>query len=570
MQRNLDELEHVSYDIIVIGGGFFGAFAAWDASLRGLSVCLLERGDFCAETSANSYKLIHGGIRYLQHGDLPRVLRSSRERAAFLRIAPHLVKPVPILIPTYGLGKRGKLLLRAGFAAYDALTWRRNRRIPDPARQIPRSRSVSREEALREFPELDKEGLTGGVVFADGQMQNPPRLALAALRAAAENGARLANRVEVTELIREGNEIRGVRGRDLLSGTPLAVTGSVVLNAAGPWGGALLRSALGFDLGERAPAFSRDVGLVVRRRLESPLGLACPTSTRDADALVDRGGRHLFFLPWRGYNLVGVWHGRFDGPPETVDLSDGELQEFLAEANAAYRGLNLTPDDVLTIHTGLIVYNDDEGGEGHRFGRRSTLIDHSAEDGIRGLVTIMGERATMARAAAQEALDLAQRQLGTRIHNAGTDRTPVFGGDFTTFEELVSEISERVGGQGLRRALARRYGTGYREVLRLAEEDPRLARPVGDANVLAAEVPHAVRKEMALSLEDVIFRRTDLGIGARPSSAQLTVCAGLMAEELGWGSARVEEEVERVETLLRRRGTYGDAGSSTHTLRART
>lgn len=168
MRRSVPTLADRKYDLVVIGGGILGACAAWDAVLRGLSVVLVEAHDFCSGTSANSYKIVHGGIRYLQHGDIARLRASCRERSALLRIAPHLVQPLPIVVPTYGYGKRGKSFLGAGMFLYDALTLDRNHGIADRAGRIPRTRLLSRMDVMEQFPGLPKKGLTGGTLFWDG------------------------------------------------------------------------------------------------------------------------------------------------------------------------------------------------------------------------------------------------------------------------------------------------------------------------------------------------------------------------------------------------------------------
>ena len=200
----LTENEH---DLVVVGGGIFGICVAWDAALRGLSVALVEQTDFAHAASANCFKIIHGGIRYIQHGDLYRIRESSHERSAWLRIAPHLVSPLPIAIPAYGNGFRGKALLRAGMGLYDLITWDRNQGIDDPGQRIPASYSISRQECLDRFPGLDSTGLTGAMIFHDGQMYSAPRLALSCLKSAVEAGAVAANYVEGIGLARHGNRV---------------------------------------------------------------------------------------------------------------------------------------------------------------------------------------------------------------------------------------------------------------------------------------------------------------------------------------------------------------------------
>ncbi len=189
MKRDTLALTNYEYDLIIVGGGFFGVCAAWEAASRGFSVALIEKGDFCQATSANHYKFVHGGIRYLQHADLSRVRESCRERSVLLRIAPHLVRPIPIVIPTYGHGTKGKVFLRAGFAIYDLLTSDRNIGLSDPGQQVPNGKFISRKEVLERFPGLSRQGLTGGAILHEGQYYNPPRLAISFLQSAVEAGA---------------------------------------------------------------------------------------------------------------------------------------------------------------------------------------------------------------------------------------------------------------------------------------------------------------------------------------------------------------------------------------------
>ena len=322
MDRRIEKLTGRTHDVLVVGGGAFGASAIWEAASRGLTAALVEKGDFCAATSAHHFKMVHGGIRYLQHGDVARVRESSHERSALLRIAPHLVKPLPILIPTYGSGLRGRPFLGAGMLAYDLLTCDRNRDL-QKARRIPLGRFVSRQAVLNHFPGIEPSGLTGGAVFCDGQMYNPPRLALSFIKSAAERGALVANYLEVTDFIRSGNRVNGVKARDVLTGAHLKIHAKQVLNTSGPWAHRLLKSSLGLTV-KPAPTFSRDLAFVINRRFPSSMGLALASQTKDADSILDRGGRHLFAVPWRGYTLIGVWHKVMDCTPEEVAVSPDE------------------------------------------------------------------------------------------------------------------------------------------------------------------------------------------------------------------------------------------------------
>ena len=227
--------------------------------MRGLSVAIVDKGDFSHATSANHFKMVHGGIRYLQHGDVVRIRESSRERSALLRMAPHLVKPLPIVIPTYGHGMKGKAVLGTGMLIYDWLTTDRNRGL-QKNRQIPRHKFLRPSEVLALFPGIRREGLTGAMVFCDGQMYNPPRVAISFLRGAVQRGADAANYVEATGFFRNGARILGIQVRDILQNHSFEIRGQCILNATGPWAHRLLETGLNLRFSHR-PTFSRGFSL---------------------------------------------------------------------------------------------------------------------------------------------------------------------------------------------------------------------------------------------------------------------------------------------------------------------
>ena len=547
LRRDLSSLTEREFDLVVIGGGIFGACAARDAARRGLSVALLERGDFSGATSAQSFKMVHGGLRYLQHADLRRVRQSSADRHTLLRDAPHLVRPLPIVVPTYGHGMRGKEALRAAMAVYDALTFDRNFSISDPRRRIPRGRCLSRAEVLERYPGLPEKDLTGAGVFSDGQMINPPRLVLAFVRSAADAGAVVANYVEAGRLVVRDGRLSGVAARDLLGGKELLVRGRVTLNTAGPYAEGLLAEA-GLPLADRTP-WSRDAYFVVDRPLvPGTEALALPARTSDPDAVLSRGARHLFLVPWHGATLVGVWHAVYEGYPDGYTVGQSELQEFIDEINAAYGGLDLTLDDISLWNAGLIPFGEnDPTSPDLRFGHRSRLIDHAAEHGVEGLVTLIGVRFTTGPSDAARAVGLALAKLGRGAPPPSP--APVHGGDVPDVDGHVAGLLARgpaAAPAAALRALAHNHGSTADRVVALARERPDLARTIADTDVLRAEAVHAVREEMAMTLGDVVFRRTDLGTARHPGSAALEECLGLVAGEAGWDEERRRREIKAV------------------------
>jgi glycerol-3-phosphate dehydrogenase len=551
MQRDLRRLSKETYDLLVIGGGAFGAAAAWDGALRGLSVALIERSDFGGGASAECFKMVHGGIRYLQHGDVRRLRASCHERSALLRIAPHLVSPLPIVIPTYGHGRQGKALLAAGMWVYDGLTFGKNARIGDPQRRIARPKLLSRRETLTLFPELESRSLTGGAVFEDGQMYNTARLVLAFVRSAARRGAHVANYLEATAFLWDGDRICGVRARDRLKGDELEIRARLVLNAAGPWADYLLEDPR-FG-GHQRGHFSRDACFIVDRRPSSRYALAVPGATRDSDALVSRSARHLFAVPWRDRLLIGVWHRLFPARPDAAEVEEAELAAWIAEINAAYPPLRLKREDVLYAHCGLVPFGDETSSSGElSFGKESRLLDHRVQ-GVQGLVTIIGIRYTTARGDAGRALDLLLEQHPNAPPRPATERTALVGGDIEDTEALLRRARVEAAGLAVAsvESWVRNYGTEYRALLERARAPGEAARLGAGATVLA-EVSHAVSEEMALRLEDVVLRRTDLGSGEHPGRAALEAAAARMRALLGWSEDREREELAATEEILAR------------------
>jgi len=547
MQRNTAALADGTFDLLVIGGGAFGAAAARDAAMRGLKVAMVERSDFGAGASAECFKMVHGGIRYIQHLDVRRVRSSARERGAFLRIAPHLVTPLPIAIPTYGYGRSGKFFLGAGMYLYDLMTFDRNHDIPDRTRQIPFSRFLSRQDVLNHFPDVAAKSLTGAAVFDDGQMYNPPRLVLAFVKTAVELGAVVCNYAEATGFLREGQRVIGARVRDRLTGDEFDVRAKLTLNAAGPGAEYLLEGRSEFGSWKRGH-FSRDAYFVVDRKPTSQYALAVQGQTRDKDAVLGRAARHLFVVPWRQHTLIGVWHRLFPQHPDKAYIEEEELAAWLQEINDSYPSLALKRDDVIYANCGLVPFGNDDTnttpGE-MSFGHESRYVDHRKTHGIEGLVTLIGIRYTTARGDASRALDMLLSQLPNAPRDQGTDSVPLAGGKIDNFAAF-SAAAEKLRPAQVRasswQALLRNHGTQYTQVLQHIDGDG--AACIADSDTLVAEVAHAVANEMAMKLDDVVLRRTDLGSGNHPGERIVTAAAACMQKFLKWDDRKRDAEAQ--------------------------
>ncbi len=562
VRRDIAALSERDFDLVVIGGGIYGISVAWDATLRGLSVALLERADFVNATSANSFRIVHGGIRYLQHADVARVRESSHERRTLLRVAPHLVEPLPIVIPTYGHGIQGRSAMAAGFRLYDALTFDRNRGIGDPSRRIPGGRLLPPADVLELFPSVERDGLTGGALFHDGQMYNPTRLGFSFLRSAVERGAVAANYAEVLDLLSTGDRVYGVRARDNLTGDTFEVRGKVVVNAAGPWSETLLADQrLGL---KPAGTYSRDACFIVRRRPPHRFGLAVPGQTRDPDAIVSRKARHLFVVPWRDVTLIGVWHVVHGAAPDDFTVTADDLEEFIDEINGSHPALDLSADDVAMWNAGLVLFGENvPGARDLSYGKRSRVVDHGKTHGVEGLITSIGVRWTTARSVADRVVRLACRKMGREPGSSGTDSTPTFGGSIDHMPEFMSALARNpppalaAAGTDVLERLGRNYGSEVDRIARYAESVPDGGDRLGRSDVLRAEVSHAVREEAAVRLGDVVFRRTDLGTAGDPGPNAIAECCDLMASELGWDDDRRGLELAIVRRVLTERAGPG-------------
>ncbi|MDP1571259.1 MAG: FAD-dependent oxidoreductase [Vicinamibacterales bacterium] len=543
MVRDLRLLADTTFDVLVVGAGIYGAAAAWDAAQRGLSVAVIDRGDFGSGTSFNNLKTVHGGLRSLQSLNFRQMRLFIRERRALARLVPHLVRPLPFIVPTYRDPRRSSLLMRLALAINDAVSRDRHEGIADPSRHLPPGAIVSREECLQLSPAVDPGGVTGGAVWYDYQMHNTDRVTLAFLLSATDAGAVGANYLEATGFLTDAGRVTGVAAVDRLGGGTLDIRARVVLNAAGPWAGALLASLPDGGPPTPAPRLSLAMNLVTR-----PVA-----RTHACGGIAD--GRFLFLVPWRDVSILGTSHEAHDGGPDALEVTRWDLEALLADARKAFPHANLTAADVRLIHRGLLPMVS--GHEHHvRLLRESAVIDHRRTK-LAGLVSMFGVRYTTARKTAADAVDAVFAQLGAATPPpCRTAELPLVGGaigHYGNFERAV--LLRAVPGmpaEALGR-LAGSYGTAYDAVLQIVRDRPELAAPLGRrCQVTGAEILHAARGEMAMKLGDAVLRRTEAGSAGHPGTDALEAAAAIMAPERGWDEWQARNEVAEVEGWYQR------------------
>lgn len=541
MRRDLATLTSRTFDLLVIGGGIYGAIAAWDATLRGLRVGLIDRADFGGGTSFNSAKTLHGGVRALQSGNVAALRRFVRERRALCRIVPHLVRPLPFVVPTYRGITRNRRLLRLYFAINDLLARDRNDGVP-VSRQLPPSRLLSRNECLDLNPLIDPDGVTGGMEWFDHQMHNSDRVHFSFIASAVEDGAIAANYVEARAGLTRGNTVEGVCASDRLTGEPLEIRAHIVLNAAGPWAPELVRRLASCERGRLDGRLSKAMNFVIASPLRGSHAVAGPAA-----------GRFLFIAPWREFAIAGTSYDSYDGTANGLTLDRNEIERFIETLREAFPGLSLELGDLRLVHRGLLPVSPN--GDGVRRRTISEIVDHR-HDGLHGLISMLGVRYTTARDTAERAVDLAVRQLQRVAAPCRTADTPLLGGDIPAdVDDFMTEVTRPGDGPippETRKRLACTYGTRHRQVLgMLTSSKADRVRLGSTCAVTAGEIRYAVREEMAVRLADALLRRTEAGSAGYPGEDAVFSAAGIMAAALDWTQERIDTEIADVRRAYR-------------------
>jgi len=569
----LRTLAEERFDVVVVGGGITGAGVAFDAASRGYSVALIERSDYAAGTSSRSSKLVHGGLRYLQNFDLGLVREALLERRLMVKLAPHLVKPLPLVVAAFGRSRPDRLV-GVGLNLYDVMAVepvrlrgrrQRGRRAAQAVLAAPaeteaewspsRHRLIDGEEVLRLLPALAGRKPSGGYLFYDCQTDDV-RLVLTVLAEAERFGAICANRLEAVGLLEEGGRARGVVARDLEGGETVEIRAANVVNATGVWADRLRPSEL------------RDEAELPRIRPSRGTHIVFPAAVLPllGGAIVPAAGnRTIFALPWLGATLIGTTDNDYEGPLDHVAPEISEI-DYLLEATNEFFATSLGPEEIAGCYAGVrpLISSADA--------KRSVDISRKAElyETSSGMLTITGGKLTTWRRMAKQTVDRLVEREG-RYAPCRTHEIPLGRPVNPRSLPKVPGVAEASYSH-----LACRYGRTAREVLRLVKERPELGEPIlpGHPDILA-EAVYAVRCEQASALADLLLRRTRLGLldartlldggeGANlkgplrrrraPGRAALRRLAEVAGRELGWSRRRREQEIARFYAEARAEG----------------
>ena len=529
------------YDIIIIGGGIYGATLLWEATLNNLSAILVEKNDFCSATSANSLKIIHGGLRYLQNFDLKRIRESSRELQVFINILPNLIHALPCVIPTYPRLKRSKLAFRLALRLYDLISFHGNAEFGFE-NEIPLGNVISLEEYRRLIESLDLPGISGGALWYDALNYNSERSALAFIFSSIHRGADAFNYLELKNLIVRNNRAIGIKAHDNLLGQDIEVFGKTIVNATGPWINTVNRH-MSVDWKKSQFYFTKAVNLVIDRFFSDfAFGLQINRSIDD----INESDRYLFFVPWRGATMIGTWYFSHRSSPDDLSLTEKELNDCINQIKNIFPDTDIAKDSVCFVHAGLVPVVQRPNMKSFELKGRHSLIDHSLHGGPDGVISVLGVKYTTARSEAVETIKYVSQKLGKDINSIKFKISPLIGGDIKSFDNFLQtkrkNNKHNLSNKTIKH-LSLNYGTIYNNIVDLISDSDELGELIpGSDEAIKAELRYCIKNEFAYKLPDLILRRTDIGTLKKPSDETINFCADFMGKEIGWSDSEKKDQ----------------------------
>lgn len=527
--------EGAHFDLIVIGAGINGLGIARDAAERGLRVALVEQEDFCAGVSAWSGRLVHGGLRYLEHGDVPLVRESLRERERLFHVAPHLVKPVRLIMPFFSKNTRPSWMIRLGMIAYDVLSFDKS---------VKSHRVMSTKAVTERFTGIETTGLSGAALFTDGQVEFAERLCTELAVAAGEAGATFYLHSRVTRILVDDGRVTGVEAtRD--SGDVFTLTADITVNAGGPWVDDVLHGtdAASSIESKRLIGGSKGSHLIVDAFPGAPRDVVYYESQTD--------GRLVLVIPWMGRYLIGTTDQLFDGEPDSARCEPDEVEYLLTEVNTLMPEAKLSVSDVLYTYSGVRPLPFNPGVSEWKIPRSHIVLDH-AKTGYTGLLSIVGGKLTTYRQLAQDATDVVVKQLKRGARKPVSKDAPFPGArstDMATF--ATSFVQTTVVERDSAQRLVELYGTRAEMIVELVARNPKLGERFDPKSAaIAAELVFAVTNEYAETLTDVFARRILLAFEPGHGLEGVTRASNILGEQLGWtAKQRKANEAEYLQWL---------------------
>ena len=543
MKRFIENYTDKTYDLIIIGGGITGASVAYEAASRGLSVALFEKSDFGSETSAATSKMIHGGLRYLSTYDFGLVRESLRERRILTNIAPNLIHPTAFVFASYKRDKVSNSKMKLGMVLYQLFSFDRNW-LWDKSKKMPGFKSLSKEEMIAKFPNALSQGLDGGQMFYDCISHSPERLTLTFVKSAVKYGADVSNYCEVNdfdiETIATEKIVKGVYVTDKTTNKKHLVKGKLVINCSGPWADILLDKVKKVEVNQELRR-SEGIHFITKQKIGNHI-YSGSTKT----------GRHFFLVPYRNHTLVGTTDKEFIGNPDKYKVTKAAILGLINEVNESFGNkVKLKYEDVIHAYGGLRPLVEDQTESSYKSSRKYEITGEK-KNGIEGLITVEGGKFTTSRSLAEKAIDKAISILGYDESKSISKKAPLVGCEIKNYANFVAEKQKQHTDFSPSQIeyLVRSYGTKMDEIMNLTTLENLSTEPLNSEGELVAQVIYAIRNEMALSLADIVLRRTTIGHLGHPGKEILNKICEIAAQELNWDSVKKAHEIAKVDELL--------------------
>ena len=517
MKRDFADISGKTFDLIVVGGGIIGACIARDAAMRGLKTLILEKDDFAAGTTSRSTRLIHGGFRYLQHFEFGLVREDLREREILLKIAPHLVHPLPFLIPI--TTPIDHLIMAMGTLLYDILSYDKS---------VPGRKHYSRETTMKMEPNMKLAGLRGADLYYDCQIWFAERLCLENIISAVDNNAVALNHAKVVGILKDGKTVRGVKVQDTLTGKETEVSSRMVVNAAGHWMDSVC--AMISDQPKRMVRRTKGVHLLTPRLSNNALVLYAKSD-----------GRLWFVIPWGKYSLLGTTDTDYTKDLEAVYAEKEDIDYIMREAQRVFP--QLKTEDIFYTFAGLRSLPDSGNDKPSNVSRAHKTIDHEKTDGVKGFVSVLGGKITGGRGIAEEITNLVCKKLDFKAA-CNTATTPFPGAAVIAQPEIIrSALESRIDVETVT-YLVSLYGSRFTEVLEMAERGSRGKQPLcHHTRDIVAQIWYAVAEESAITVSDFMLRRSGLGLAECQGLDAVEIVGKEMGRILAWNP---EEQLRQV------------------------
>ena len=517
MKRDFTEITGKSFDLIIVGGGIIGAYIARDAAMRGLKTLILEKDDFASGTTSRSTRLIHGGFRYLQHFEFGLVREDLREREILLKIAPHLVHPLPFLIPI--TKPTDRFIMSAGTLLYDILSYDKS---------VPGRKHYSRRTTMEMEPNMKLEGLRGSDLYYDCQIWFTERLCLENIISAVDNKAVALNHAKVVGILKDGNTVRGVKVQDMFTGKDYEIASRMVVNAAGHW----MDSVCGMMYGQPKRMVRRTKGV----------HLLTPRLSNNALVLYAKSdGRLWFVIPAGKYSLVGTTDTDYKGDLEAIYAEKEDVDYLMKETQRVFP--NLQTGDIFYTYAGLRSLPDSGDEKPSNVSRAHKTIDHEKIDGVKGFISVLGGKITGARGIGEEITDLVCKKLDIKA-KCKTAITPLPGAPMMTREQLTKYATDTKSDFETVSYLASLYGSRFTRVLDYAERGARGRQTLcPHSRDITAQIWYAIAEESTFTVSDFILRRSGLGLAECQGLDAVEIVGREMGRLLGWSPEEQQRQV---------------------------